>query len=190
MLADGVAGDGEAEAGAGAGAGWIGFVEAFEDAVEFVEGEAGACVGDADNRIVVGPVRGDADGAARGRELDGVVDEAHDDAGGAVGIGADGERRFSLSFTPRPLEHGGGSFVFFVPYEPEWATTLDRLVLTGPEGEYTVTRDGEPAMAVLTDPSTGSIRAFHRNWDGERIPGEETANVTVTRGIPAGGLPR
>ncbi len=106
------------------------------------------------------------------------------------GLGANGERRFSLSFTPNPLEHGGGSFVFFVPYEPEWATTLDRMVLTGPEGEYTVTRDGEPAMAVLTDPSTGSIRAYYRNWDGDRIPGEETAHVTITRGIPAGGLPR
>lgn len=106
------------------------------------------------------------------------------------GLGADGERRFSLSFTPTPLEHGGGSFVFFVPYEPEWATTLDRMVLTGPEGEDTVIRGGEPAMAVLTDPSTGSIQAFYRNWDGERIPGEETANVTVTRGIPEGGLPR
>lgn len=106
------------------------------------------------------------------------------------GLGAGGEQRFSLSFTPTPLEHGGGSFVFFVPYEPDWATTLDRMVLTGPEGEYTVTRDGEPAMAVLTDPSMGSIQAIYRNWDGELIPGEETAHVTVTRGIPVGGLPR
>ena len=92
VLADGVAGDGEAEAGAGAAAGWVGLVEAFEDTVEFVEGEAGAGVGDADDRIVAAPVRGDADGAAGRRELDGVVDEAHDDAGGAVGVGVDGER--------------------------------------------------------------------------------------------------
>ena len=43
VLADGVAGDGEAETGTGAAAGGVGLVEAFEDAVEFVEGEAGAC---------------------------------------------------------------------------------------------------------------------------------------------------
>jgi hypothetical protein len=104
------------------------------------------------------------------------------------GLGGGGETMFSLSFTPAPLDHGGNSFVFFVPYEPEWAATLDRMVLTGPEGEYTVTRDGEPAMAVLTDPSTGLIQAIIRDWDGSPIPGEESADVTVTRGIPAGGL--
>ena len=104
------------------------------------------------------------------------------------GLGAEGETRFSLSFSPTPLEHGGGSFVFFVPYEPEWADNLDRMVLTGPEGEYTVTRDGEPEMAVVTDRSTGRIQAIIRNWDGGPLPGEETADVTITRGIPAGGL--
>ena len=104
------------------------------------------------------------------------------------GLGAEGETRLSLSFSPTPLEHGGGSFVFFVPYEPEWADNLDRMVLTGPEGEYTVTRDGEPEMAVVTDRSTGRIQAIIRNWDGGPLPGEETADVTITRGIPAGGL--
>ena len=103
------------------------------------------------------------------------------------GFGADGETMFSLSFAPAPLEHGGGSFVFFVPYDPEWATALDSMVLTGPEGAYAVTRDGEAAVAVVTDPSTGLIRAIIRDWDGGPLPGEETADVTITRGIPAGG---
>ena len=104
-----------------------------------------------------------------------------------AGLGAGGESRFSLSFAATPLADGGGSFVFFVPYAPEWADNLDRMVLTGPEGEYTVTRDGEPQMAVVTDRSSGRIRAIIRNWDGGRLPGEETADVTVTRGVPAGG---
>lgn len=104
------------------------------------------------------------------------------------GLGRDGETMFSLSFTPTPLEYGGGSFVFFVPYEPEWATALARMVLTGPEGESTVTRDGEPPIAVVTDPSTGVIQAIIRDWDGGPLPGEETAHVTITRGIPTGGL--
>jgi len=103
------------------------------------------------------------------------------------GLGAGGESGFSLSFTPTPLADGGGSFVFFVPYEPEWADDLDRIVLTGPEGEFTMTRDGEPRMAVVTDRSTGRIRAIIRDWDGEPLPGEATAEVTITRGIPTGG---
>ena len=104
------------------------------------------------------------------------------------GLGAGGETRFSLAFSPTPLAHGGGTFVFFIPYEPEWGGNLDRMVLTGPEGEYTVTRDGEPGIAVVTDRSTGRIRAIIRNWDGGPLPGEGTADVTITRGIPGGGL--
>ncbi len=103
------------------------------------------------------------------------------------GLGAGGETRFSLSFSPTPLADGGGSFVFFVPYEPEWAGNLHRMVLTGPEGEYAITRDGESLMAVVTDRTTGRVRAIFRDWDGGPLPGEETAKVTVTRGVPAGG---
>ncbi len=106
----------------------------------------------------------------------------------AEGIGAGGETRFSLSFSPTPLAYGGGSFVFFIPYESEWADNLDRIVLTGPEGEYTMTREGEPRMAVVTSRSSGRIRTIVRNWDGERLPGEEAANVMITRGVPKGGL--
>jgi len=104
------------------------------------------------------------------------------------GLGAGGETMFSLSFAPTPLAHGGAGFVFFVPYEPEWATALDRLVLAGPEGEDTVTRGGEPGMAVVTDPSTGLIQAIIRDWDGGPLPGEATGDVRITRGIPGGAL--
>ena len=100
------------------------------------------------------------------------------------GLARDGRTEFSLSFSPTPLEFGGGDFVFFVPWEADWADSLDRLVLTGPEGEFTLTRSGAPPMAVVTDPSTGRIQAIIRDWDGSPLPGEGTADVTTTRGIP------
>ena len=113
------------------------------------------------------------------------------ETGGAYrvdGLAGDGRTEFSLSFSPTPLEYGGGGFVFFVPWEADWADTLDRIVLAGPEGEYTLTRDGSPPMAVVTDPSTGRIQAIVRDWDGGPLPGEGAANVTITAGIPRGGL--
>ena len=100
------------------------------------------------------------------------------------GLASDGRTEFSLSFTPAPLEFGGGGFVFLVPWEADWADALDRLVLTGPEGEFTLTRSGTPPMAVVTEPSTGRIQAIIRDWDGGPLPGEGTADVMVTRGIP------
>ena len=99
------------------------------------------------------------------------------------GLASDGHREFSLSFSPTPLEFGGGDFVFFVPWEAGWAGSLDRIVVTGPEGEHALTRSGSPPLAVVTDPSTGRIRAMIRNWDGGPLPGEETARVVVSRGI-------
>ena len=60
------------------------------------------------------------------------------------------------------------------------------MVLTGPEGRDTVTRDGSTAMAVVTDPSTGQIRAIIRDWDGGPLPDETVSRVTITRGVPTG----
>lgn len=103
------------------------------------------------------------------------------------GIDVNGRTEFSISFSPTPLEFGGGGFVFFVPYESDWAGTLDRMVLTGPEGTDTLTRGDSPSMAVITDRSTGTIRAIIRNWDGGTLPGEGVDRVTISRGLPVGG---
>ena len=117
--------------------------------------------------------------------LDGPVELPRTDGPYRVeGLDAEGNSRFSLSFAPTPREHGGAGFAFLVPYEADWADDLHRMVLTGPEGADIVTRDGGPEIAVLTDPSTGTIRAIVRNWDGGPLPGEERAAVTTSRGIP------
>ena len=100
------------------------------------------------------------------------------------GLDADGVTGFSLSFSPTPLEFGGGSFVYMVPWEAGWADSLDRISLAGPEGEHTLTRFAAPPTAVVTDPSTERIRAIIRDWDGGPLPGEGAANVTISRGIP------
>ena len=102
------------------------------------------------------------------------------------GIGVDGGTEFSYSFSPYAREHGGGGFVFLVPYRAEWAETLDRMVLTGPEGTDTVTRDSYSPMAVVTNPATGNIQAIIRDWDGGALPGEGVSTVQITRGIPTG----
>ena len=57
------------------------------------------------------------------------------------GLDAEGRRLFSLSFTPDELDHGGSSFLFAIPFEPEWTEDLDRVTLTGPEGSTTLDRD-------------------------------------------------
>ena len=103
------------------------------------------------------------------------------------GVGADGESLFSISFSPHPLAYGGGSrFVFMLPYQTEWADALDRMVLAGPEGDYRVDRGGKTETAVLTDRATGRLLGIIRDWDGRPLPGEETAEVTITSGIPTG----
>ena len=102
------------------------------------------------------------------------------------GIGENGQAEFSLSFSPYPGEHGGGGFVFLVLYKPEWAETLERMVLTGPEGTDTVTRDSSPPMAVVTNPATGNLQAIIRDWDGGPLPGEGVSRIAITRGIPTG----
>jgi len=99
-------------------------------------------------------------------------------------LGLDDRTEFSLSFAPTPLKFGGRGSVFFVPWEADGADSLDRIVLSGPEGEYVLTGSGEPPMAVVTNPSTGRIQAIVRDWDGDPLPGEGTERITITRGVP------
>ena len=105
MLLDDAAADGEAEAGAAllAGVGGFDLLEAVEDAVELVGGDAAAFVDDLEEDGVGGGFGVDADGGGDGRELDGVGEEVGEDLEDAVGVAVEEE-----SFGIGDLGHGGG----------------------------------------------------------------------------------
>ncbi len=101
------------------------------------------------------------------------------------GLGPGGEERFALSFSLTPLEFGGGSFHFAVPYDPRADGPLDRVVLVGPEGVAEMTHGGAPSMAMVRDRETGTVRAFLGDWNGGglgRIDGG--VDVVVSTGLP------
>ena len=105
-----------------------------------------------------------------------------------TGLDAQGRRLFSLSFTPDELDHGGSSFLFAVPFAPEWTEDLDRVTLTGPEGSTTLDRDTGERAALIIDRASGLVRTIARDWsDGDgALPAAMSANgqVEVIRGLP------
>ena len=110
------------------------------------------------------------------------------------GLGLGGEVEFTLSFIPGEDKYGNKYFFFTVPMQADWEDSLERITLTGPEGEVTVDRDDPRSLTIVTDPSTGQIRAILRDWD-RALPSAlgDTAGLEVvtTRGIvEAARLPR
>ena len=102
------------------------------------------------------------------------------------GLTASGDVEFSLSFTPGEDVYGNRYFLFTIPIEGDWEDTLDRITLTGPEGEVTVDSGDRRAITVVTDPATGRIRAILRDWDRAlpAVPGDTGGlEVVTTRGI-------
>ena len=82
------------------------------------------------------------------------------------GTAADGETLFSLDFTPTEDGHGGRHFFFMVPIEADWEEALERITLTGPEGEAYVDQVDEHRVTVVREPGTGRLRAILRDWEG------------------------
>ena len=104
------------------------------------------------------------------------------------GLGPLGEHRFSLRFATRQLDHGGANFVFTVPFDPDRDGALERVVLSGPEGSYTLERAGSSPMAMVTDRVNGKLRAMLRDWDGTWPPALRSdarhSEVAVSEGLP------
>ena len=107
------------------------------------------------------------------------------------GFGPDGEVRFAFGFTPVPLVHGGAHFLFALPYDPDRDGVLERIVLSGPDGEDVLAPGSTPPMAIFRDGPAGPIRAFLHDWDGavpEGLAGHdpEAFEVLLSDGIPGG----
>lgn len=102
------------------------------------------------------------------------------------GFGTARETLFSLDFTPGEDKYGDKYFFFTVPLEPEWENSLERIVLTGPEGMVAAERDDDRAVTVVTERGTGRIRAILRDWEGAlpAVPGDVGGlDVRTTRGV-------
>ncbi len=102
------------------------------------------------------------------------------------GFGRGGQAEFSLSFTPGEDKYGNKYFFFAIPIEADWEGSLERITLTGPEGETTVDANDPRSLTIVTDPATGRIRAILRDWN-RALPAAlgDTAGLEVrtTRGI-------
>ncbi len=104
------------------------------------------------------------------------------------GASAAGERLFSFGFEPTMDEFGGGHFVFAMPVEAAWEGLLDQVVLSGPNGGFTLSRGSNTPTALVTDPRTGRVRAILRDWTGE-VPNwlGPDLEVAFSEGIPGPG---
>ena len=102
------------------------------------------------------------------------------------GMGAGGRTHFSFSFTPDPVEYGGGQFLFTLPYDPERDGALERVVLSGPEGEFVLGPSSETPMAIITNRATGQVRAIVRDWNGGFNLVDGDTEIMVSDGLPGG----
>ena len=102
------------------------------------------------------------------------------------GFGPGSQAEFSHSFTPGEDKYGNKYFFFAVPIEADWEVALERITLTGPEGEVTVDRNDPRSLTIVTDPATGRIRAILRDWN-QALPAAlgdtDGLEVVTTRGI-------
>jgi hypothetical protein len=103
------------------------------------------------------------------------------------GFDPNGVLQFSFDFTPDPVEFGGGHFQFAIPYDPELDGALERVVLSGPEGEFTLGRSSTPPMAIIRSRTSGQVRAILRDWSGGLSRVEGNIEIMVSDGLPGGG---
>ncbi len=110
------------------------------------------------------------------------------------GFGSDGVRLFVLDFDMAEIAdgNGGGAFAFALPVQPNWATELQRVTFSGPEGRRTLESTGQRTTALLLDSASGRVRGILRDWPDPLQPStanrrslpESGLEVVISRGIP------
>ncbi len=100
------------------------------------------------------------------------------------GYGPGGELRFGFDFTPQPVEFGGEHFHFNVPYDPDRDGGLERVVLSGPEGEVLLGPSSTSPMAIIINRSSGQVRAILREWNGSMALAVGDTEILVSDGLP------
>ena len=102
------------------------------------------------------------------------------------GTTSDGGVLFSLDFMPTEDEYGGKHFFFMVPVQAGWEDALERIMLTGPEGQAYVDQTDERQVTVVREPGTGGLRAILRDWEGalpDVLRDAAGLDVSRTRGL-------
>ena len=102
------------------------------------------------------------------------------------GYGPGGELRFGFDFTPQPVEFGSEHFHFHVPYDPDRDGQLDRVVLSGPEGEAVLGPSSTSPMAIVINRSSGQVRAILRDWNGSTALVDADTEILFSDGLPWG----
>lgn len=100
------------------------------------------------------------------------------------GFGSGGRVVFSFDFTPTPLEFGGGDFLFALPYDAESDGTLERVVVSGPEGEFALGPSSTSPMAIIINRDNGQVRAILRDWNGGLGLVDGNTEILVSDGLP------
>ena len=103
------------------------------------------------------------------------------------GLGPGSHILFSFDFTPEPLEFGGGQFLFALPFDAVRDGKLDRVVLSGPEGEFVLGAGSTDPMAIIINRDNGQVRAILRDWNGGLNLLDGNMEIMVSDGLPGGG---
>ena len=98
------------------------------------------------------------------------------------GFDSDGRTLFAHAFSP--IEEGFGSrgFVFTLPYDPSWEGRLDRIQVSGPEGEGSLAHGSAPQAAIVRDPDSGQVLAIIHDLERRTYP--VAGSYTLSDGLP------
>ena len=98
------------------------------------------------------------------------------------GFGGGGNLAFSLDFDMKAVSEGGGGFLFLLPLAEDRIASLERIVLTGPEGSAALDRETRVSpVAIVIDRETGRIRSILRGDAAGAVVAAAAVDVPLER---------